>query len=118
MQISDDFKQAIADEFQDKLIEVFDQTTMTDDEGEVTVSIDLETPSHSFNAHVWFDNLARIMEEAGLTEKINIAMTTIPTSDCSAGAIFRYDDQLYRCVKVFPYDSHKMIVGEKWQLKS
>lgn len=72
----------------------------------------------TIDANVQFANLARIQEDFGIDVAIDLAMTCPTESLVALGNVLEYDSSYYRVVKAIPFDSHKLIVAEKWSLDS
>lgn len=113
MQIPDDFKNAIADAFYDKTITLYTVAEVIDEEGWARME---ETESDSFVGSVSFDELAKVQEEYGLREAIDIVVST--HEDIEVGSVLGYGDHLYMVVSAIPFDSHNLILAKKWSSKS
>ena len=111
MQIPDSFKEKIADTFYDNTISTYSSEEVVDDEGDAKIGT---TALSTFEGNVNFSDLAKIQEDYGLTDKIDISITT--DEDVDTGSIIGYDDITYMVVKSIPFDSHNLIVGKKWSL--
>lgn len=113
MQIPDDFKSVIADTFYDKTITLYTVEEVVDEEGWARMS---ETESDSFVGSVSFSELAKVQEEYGLREAIDMVVST--HEDVSVGSVLGYGDHLYKVVSAIPFDSHYLILAKKWSSKS
>lgn len=114
LELPNGFKNTISRIFYDKEILLYEISENTDDFGEVISEI--EETGESFMGNVEFSNLAKIQEDYGLKDSIDIAIST--DYDLEVGSIIGYQGVLYRTTKVIPSDSHNLIVGNKWESKS
>jgi ATP adenylyltransferase/5',5'''-P-1,P-4-tetraphosphate phosphorylase II len=117
MEISNDFKNAIANAFYDKEVFYCEVSNEVDSEGwqrisEPTVSED------SFMANVRFNDLAQLQEENGIKDSIDIAITCLPDTDIEVGEIVSYSSTTYKLEKVLVFDSHKLLIGKIWRSQS
>lgn len=99
--------------FYDKTVNIMSNTITADAEGGINYK-GLNV-ADSFKGNVSFSNCAKIQEEYGLDYLINIAITTHPDVNININDIIQYDNVLYNVKDVLKFDSHKMVVGVKWQ---
>lgn len=105
-------KNAIAKIFYDKTVVILEKVEKIDKEGGVTKSF---AEKSRFFANVRFNALGAIQTELGLTENIDVALTCAAEISAKAGDVLEYDNAKYLVMDAVPYDSHKLIVGKKWQ---
>ena len=105
------FTSNIADTFYDKDVSLLTKTqTNTDGWIEETGVV-----SDTFKANVQFANLGTVQTELGLSERIDVALTCSTDVALEVDGLFSYQDVTYKATAVIPYDSHKRVVGTKWQ---
>ena len=109
--VSDNFKQAIASTFYDKVITTLSKDTIKDAEGGRRVEVG--EPVGKFKGNVNFKNLKEIQEQYGLDYKIDIAITT-DHDGVEVGDIIKYLDGVYSVSEARPFDSHIMIMAVKY----
>jgi len=115
MNIPQSFKDAIADTFYDKTITRYSTQDTKDAHGHQAKAGTTVT-NGSFMGNVHFDNFEKIQKQYGITEEIEIAITTadvIPQNE-----IIGYDGKQYMVFKVIKTDSHYLLVAKKWLSKS
>lgn len=112
MLIQDSFKNAISKTFYDKEISILSDTIITDSEGDATRTIGSSSSSFFGNAN--FTNLKAIQEELGITESVDIYITTSTDTNISLNDFISYNNVVYKITSVVPYDSHLGIVGTIW----
>lgn len=112
MTIPESFTNNIAGQFYDKTILLYDDDEVTEADGKTHQSV---TTSSSFVGNVQFSRLGKFMEDYGLTEKIDISITSL--EDVTPGRIIGYDGKYYRVEQVIDNDSHNLILGSQWMLK-
>lgn len=113
MFVPDSFKTTIANYFYDKTIYILTDTSITDSEGDVTRTI--SSSSSSFSGNVNFRNLQAIQEEMGISEKVDIYITTSLNTTINNNDFISYNNVKYKVTSVVPYDSHLGITGTIWQ---
>lgn len=113
MLVPSSFTAAIADTFYDKTVTKLTRSTTTDSEGGVKKTT--SSPSSTFKGNVRFEALGEVQSELGLTEKIDIAITCPPDTAVSVDDIIEYLSVKYVATSVLPRDTHKLIVGQRWQ---
>lgn len=110
MLVSNRFKDAIAKQFQDKTFTIRNRAHGTDAEGGATT---LVSGGIDYKGNVQYSMNAQAIEQYGITEQVDIAITT------GTGVIVAKDDEIeYDGVKyvvnaVRPRDSHTLIAGRK-----
>ena len=105
------FTDIVADTFYDKDVSLLTKT-QTNTDGWIK---ETGVVSGSFKANVQFSNLGTVQAELGLTERIDVAMTCSTDVAIEVDGLFRYQGVTYKATAVIPYDSHKRVVGTKWQ---
>lgn len=104
MQISEIFKQAIADTFYDKDIEIWTTGTIKDEEGSVVGNGKLEKID-SLKGNFQFKTREYIQQEYGQEIEANAIVTCANTKAVESN-ILVYDAREYEIKSVVPGDSH------------
>lgn len=104
------FKQAIADTFYDKDIEIWTSGTIKDDEGAVIGDGKLEKID-SFKGNFQFSTREYIQQEYGREIEAN-AIVTCDKANAEIGNILVYNDKEYEIKSLVPSDSHITILVE------
>lgn len=115
MLLPDGFSDDIAAAFYDKTVEKLVKSTTQDSEGGVKKIG--TTVASTFKGNVRFDGLREVQSEIGLTQQIDVAITCLPDTAMVIDDLFQYLGVKYVTLDVLPRDSHKLIVGKKWQLQ-
>ena len=110
MKIPDEFKQAIADTFYDKDIEIWISGTIKDDEGATIGNGKLEKID-SFKGNFQFSTREYIQQEYGKEIEANAIVTCDKTS-AEIGNILVYNNKEYEIKSLVPSDSHITILVE------
>lgn len=110
MKIPEEFKQAIADTFYDKDIEIWTEGTIKDDEGAVIGNGKLEKID-SFKGNFQFSTREYIQQEYGREIEAN-AIVTCDKTIAEIGNILVYDNKEYEIKSLVPSDSHITILVE------
>ena len=105
-------KNAIADAFYDKTIEVLSSQAQLDAEGGIIRGT--QSVTSTFRGNVRFINLGELQAELGLVEAVDISITCNIDASIAVDDLFRYDGKTYKATGVIPTDSHLTIVGQKW----
>lgn len=113
MKLTSDFKTSIKKTFYDKEVDLISSEVVTEVDG-WTRKNDL-VKTGSFFGNVRFDRLAKIQEDNGIKEEIDIAITT--ETAVLNEQILRYKGKLYKVVDSKEFDSHYLIVAKKWSSK-
>lgn len=108
-------QKAIADHFYDKTIKVLERTTNKDSQGAVIETIG--TVKSTFKGSVRFINRGEEQDEAGLILVADVQINCDRETPVEVGDLLQYEGVVYVAKDVFPNDSHKAIMGEKWQSK-
>ena len=108
MQIPEIFKQAIADTFYDKEIEIWTSGTIKDDEGSVIENGKLEKID-SFKGNFQFSTRDYIQQEYGREIEAN-AIVTCDKSNAEIGNILVYNNKEYSIKSLISGDSHTIIL--------
>lgn len=108
MQIPEIFKQAIADTFYDKEIEIWTSGTIKDDEGSVIENGKLEKID-SFKGNFQFSTREYIQQEYGREIEAN-AIVTCDKSNAEIGNILVYNNKEYSIKSLISGDSHTIIL--------
>lgn len=115
MQIPDSFRTAISSVMYVKTITKYTTTDSVDAEG--WARIDGTTATNgTFLGNVHFDNFEKVQEDHGITEKIDITITT--DEEIELETIVGYEGKQYKIFEVIANDSHYLLVGRKWLSKS
>ena len=110
MKIPEKFKQAIADTFYDKDIEIWTSGTIKDDEGAVIGNGKLNKVD-SFKGNFQFSTREYIQQEYGRETEAN-AIVTCDKTIAEIGNILVYNDNEYEIKSLVPSDSHITILVE------
>ncbi len=110
MNIPETFKQAIADTFYDKDIEIWTSGTIKDDEGSIVENGKLEKID-SFKGNFQFSTREYIQQEYGKEIEAN-AIVTCDKTVAQIGNILVYNDKEYTIKSLVPSDSHITILVE------
>lgn len=110
MQISELFKQVIADTFYDKDIEIWTSGTIKDDEGAVVGNGKLKKID-SFKGNFQFSTREYIQQEYGKEIEAN-AIVTCDKTVAEIGNILVYNNKEYTIKSLVPSDSHTTILVE------
>lgn len=110
MQIPEVFKQAIADTFYDKVIEIWTFGTIKDNEGSVVGNGKLERID-SFKGNFQFSTREYIQQEYGKEIQAN-AIVTCNETKAKIGNILIYDNEEYTIKSLVPSDSHITLLVE------
>lgn len=110
MQIPKVFKQAIADTFYDKDIEIWTSGIIKDDEGSVIGEGKLERID-SFKGNFQFSTREYIQQEYGKEIQAN-AIVTCNETKAKIGNILIYDNEEYTIKSLVPSDSHITLLVE------
>lgn len=102
--------------FYDKDIYVLSKTDKLDDEGGLVKEQDTDSSIvQSFKGNVNYTQLGTLQAELGLVEKIDISISCSTSVEVKLDDLIKVNDVIYQVTSVLPYDSHKMIMGVKWQ---
>jgi hypothetical protein len=110
MQILEIFKQAIADTFYDKDIEIWTSGTIKDDEGSIIRNGKLDKLD-SFKGNFQFSTREYIQQEYGKEIEAN-AIVTCSKTRAEIGNILIYDNKEYTIKSLVPSDSHITLLVE------
>lgn len=110
MQISDLFKQAIANTFYDKDIEIWTSGTITDDEGAV-VGSGKKDLIDEFDGNFQFKTREYIQKEYGMEIEAN-AIVTCDKTVAEIGNILVYNENDYSIKSKIVSDSHITLLVE------
>ena len=113
MQFPDKAKSVIANTFYDKEVAVLEKTETLDAEGGVVKTGD--AIKSTFKGNVRFVTLAEEQNEIGLVENIDVQFTCPTETPVEVDDLLQYAGVKYVAVSVLPSDSHKTIMGQKWQ---
>lgn len=108
----DSAKNAISEAFYDKEVTFSRKVMSVDEEGGTSFS---EVVKGTFTGNVRFTALGELQEELGLIENIDIAITCDTSTDIAVDDFLQYGGRKYVAINVLPYDSHLLIVGQKWR---
>lgn len=110
MKIPDEFKQAIADTFYDKDIEIWTEGTIRDDEGSDVGTGKVEKIDN-FKGNFQFSTREYIQQEYGKEIEAN-AIVTCNKANAEIGNILVYNNNDYVIKSLVPSDSHITILVE------
>lgn len=113
MLFPDSAKNAISSVFYDKQVFVLSGTSEIDEEGGLVR--ESTTPSNSFYGNVRFNALGELQDEIGLVKNIDIAISCPTDTAVEVDDLLQYEGIKYIATDVLPYDSHKLITGQKWE---
>lgn len=100
--------------YHDKEITIYEKQTIQESDG---WTAETASPTdETFMACVWFDNFAQLKEDHGISEEIDIVLSTF--ADIAMGQIIAYNEKTYRIHTVIPYNSYNLLAGEEWSSKS
>ena len=108
MNIPETFKQAIADTFYDKDIEIWTSGTIKDDEGSIVGDGKIEKID-SFKGNFQFSTREYIQQEYGKEIEAN-AIVTCDKTVAEIGNILIYNNKEYEIKSLVPSDSHITIL--------
>lgn len=109
MLVDKSFKEAIANVFYDKELTLYEVAVVKDDDGSTRREISqIET---TIKGNVRFNDLARVQQDYGISEVIDVAITTQDGVD--SGAVLEYSGRLFEIIKVIPFDSHNLLIGKQ-----
>ena len=108
MKIPETFKQAIADTFYDKDIEIWTEGTIKDDEGSVIENGKLEKID-SFKGNFQFSTREYVQQEYGKEIEAN-AIVTCAKTIAEIGNILVYNNEDYTIKSLITGDSHTTIL--------
>lgn len=94
--------------FYDKKFEVFTFENQLGLEGDVSKVFQRVG---EFSGNVRFSNLAKLRDEIGLKDEIQIAITCSKDTEIRAGNYFKFENKMYRAEQVLPFNSHILVVG-------
>lgn len=109
------FREAIKNTFYDKTVTRFTTTNTVDSDGWARKSA-TTIVAGTFLGNVHFDNFDKIQEEYGITDQINIVITT--DTEIATEEIIGYDGKQYKVFRVIPNDSHYLLIAQDWLSKS
>jgi len=112
LELPTNFKSKIASTFYDKTISILGETVTTELDGAVNKTHD--TVTSTFKGNCKLSNFKQVQEEYGLDHEINIIVTCGTDVTITTGILFEYNGVRYETTDVVAFDSHQMIVGEKW----
>lgn len=108
MQISDLFKQTIANTFYDKQIEIWSSGIITDNEGSVIGNGKVEKIDE-FMGNFQYSTRENIQQEYGKEIEAN-AIVTCDKTKAKIGDILVYNTKDYTIKSIVPSDSHKTLL--------
>ena len=108
MEISKIFKEAIANTFYDKDIEIWRQAKIEDDEGAI-VGNEKTEKIDSFKGNFQFKTREKIKQQYGETIEAN-AIVTCERTKAKIGDILIYNGKEYEIKSIVPSDSHMTLI--------
>lgn len=106
-------KALISKTFYDKEVSVLAKTDSFDSEGGLSRTI--ASTGSTFLGNVRYVNHGEVQAEKGLVENIDVQITCPTDTAVAVDDILQYESVKYVAVEVLQYDSHKLILGRKWQ---
>lgn len=116
MELPSNFKPTISNAFYDKTISILGVTETIEADGAVNKTHGAVTSTFKGNCRL--SNFKQVQEEYGIDHDISIIVTCGTEVSISTGILFEYNGVRYEATDVLPFDSHQMIVGEKWQIQA
>lgn len=113
MLLPNDFQSTIAKTFYDKDITILGVDKVIEADG--AISDTTTNVKGSFKGNPRLVNFKKIQKDYGLDYQIDIAVTCSPTEVVDQQDLIEYAGVKYDVTDVLPFDSHKLIVGTKWQ---
>lgn len=110
MKLTTDFKDNIKTRFYDKEVDLISSQIVTENDG--WTSKDDLVKTGSFFGNVRFNNLAKIQEDNGIKDMIDVAITT--DTLVQREQIIRYKSILYKVISSIEFDSHYLVIAQKW----
>lgn len=114
MTIPNNFRTTIGDKFFDKTISIYNQELIKNAHGGVRIADD--GVSGTFVGNVNFSKLDTIREEYGINEVIDMTITT--HEEVENETIIGYLDNQYKVIRSIPFDTHYLLIAQKWLSKS
>jgi len=114
MKVTSTFKRSIARTFYDKEVFLYDVETTTDEHGWTKKSSPVE--NGSFLGNVNFNNLAKVQEDYGIMDDVEMTITT--DHEVGTEQIIGYLGEFYKVIKAIPYDSHYLLIAVTWSSRS
>lgn len=115
MKIPTNFKPTIAAVFYDKTVTVY-STIDTKDAVGWARKAGTTVVTGTFKGNVNFSKLEKIQEDYGISEKIDIVITT--DEDVELETILGYRGKQYKVIRSIPFDTHNLLFAQKWSSKS
>ncbi len=115
MIIPTSFTTAIGDKFYDKEIDVYTVTDTVSADGQARRS-GSSVISATFFGNVNFSRLDKVQEAYGITEKIDMTITT--NYNLANNSIIGYRGRQYNVIRAIPFDSHYLLIAKEWSSKS
>lgn len=108
------FKPTIKALFYDKTISIYSSSVTKDSVGWTKKKS--STVTGTFKGNVNFNKLEKMQEEYGITEAIDIAITT--DQNIALETILGYGGKQFKVIRAIPFDSHYLIFAQKWLSRS
>jgi len=70
----------------------------------------------TFKGNVNFSKLDKIREDYGIVEDIDMIITT--NEVVANDSIIGYQDRQYKVIRSIPFDTHNLLIAQKWSSKS
>lgn len=115
MQIPESFKTKIKAVFYDKTITRYSTVAEADSRG-WTKKAGTTVTNGTFLGNLQFDNFEKIQELYGISESIDIAITTDAVVELEE--ILGYEGKQYKVFRKIEHDSHYLLLARKWLSKS
>ena len=115
MYLPDKAKDAIAKHCYTKTIAILEKSAQVDSQGAYMESVG--AVKSTFKGSIRFINRGEEQTEAGLILAADVQINCASETAVAVGDLLQYENVVYVAKEVFPYDSHKTIMGEKWESK-
>lgn len=115
MYFPDKAKDAVAKHCYTKTIAILDKSKRVDSQGAYIETVG--AIRSTFKGSIRFINRGEEQTEAGLNLAADVQINCASETAVEVGDLLQYEDVVYVAKDVFPNDSHKTIMGEKWQSK-
>lgn len=116
MIIPTSFKEAIKSIFYDKEITLYSSSSVVSSSGYTRKGTLTEVGT--FTGNVNYSKLAKVQEDYGIKDKIDVTITAPTDTVISLDQVIGYSSKYYKVIELVPYDSHLYIIAQKWSSKS
>lgn len=116
MKIPRIFTDKVSSLFYDKDVLVYSVESVVESDG--WTKLDLVSSGYTIKGNVNFSNLEQVQKEYGLSEVVDVTITTAKEESIGLNNIISINDITYIVVKAISFDSHKLIIAKQWDSKS